>query len=408
MVLPGWNISEPIDLAIKLYEVVESLRNAPESAKAFVSKINNFSGNLKDLQWILEKYTASHSTQDLDRLRATVLECQACVKRCEEYSEGFGKLTKDGRGKMDGAGQAARWTLQEKKVARLREEVDTQMSSIGLTLAIQSLCVGFMLQQSSIFGRPKLTSRSGARQDSRSATEGLSPPIRSGTLSSLPPYSSPQPNWTPTDGLQHPKAPADLLNLETEHKRKTSEADIPNFELVLGGSDGKKIIASPQMSPTTLRPLAEQDELSQLDAKGAMKPLELRRNTNNEVAASPTGLGLFSALSEGSGTASQIFTSPTISSRRTSNTEVTTSTSRRDSIFAPESAVVEMAMENLDGVQACYYKANSRRSYPVSMIESLRDEHTGRRYIVISPPTSSKVKLYFGTSSFCSLASSIH
>lgn len=143
MVLPGWNVSEPIDLVYKLYEVVESLRSAPESAKAFVSKISNFSGNLKHLQRILEKNTASHPTQDLDHLRATILECQTCVKRCEEYSEGFGKLIKDGRGKMDGAGQAARWTLQEKRVARLREEIDTQMSNIGLTLAIQNLCVGF-------------------------------------------------------------------------------------------------------------------------------------------------------------------------------------------------------------------------------------------------------------------------
>lgn len=137
MVLPGWNVSEPIDLAYKLYEVVESLRSAPESAKAFVSKINNFRANLKELQRILESDHASH-----EHLRTIVLECEACVKRCEEYSGGFGKLTKDGKGKMDGAGQAARWTLQERKVARLEKELDGQMTSIGLTLAIKSLCVG--------------------------------------------------------------------------------------------------------------------------------------------------------------------------------------------------------------------------------------------------------------------------
>ena len=142
MVLPGWNVSEPIDLAYKLYEVVESLRSAPESAKAFVTKINNFHGNLKELQRILENDNGSHSAQEFDHLRATVLECQAIVQRCQEYSEGFEKLTKDGRGKMDGAGQAARWTLQEKKVARLKEEIDGQINSIGLTLAIRTLCVG--------------------------------------------------------------------------------------------------------------------------------------------------------------------------------------------------------------------------------------------------------------------------
>ena len=141
MVLPGWNVSEPIDLAYKLYEVVESLRNAPASAKAFVSKINNFSGNLKELQRILQTDTASRSPQDLEHLRATVLVCEDCVKRCEEYAESFGKLTKDGKGKMDGAGQAARWTLQEKKWTRMRDEINDQMNNIGLTLQIKTLYV---------------------------------------------------------------------------------------------------------------------------------------------------------------------------------------------------------------------------------------------------------------------------
>ena len=142
MVLPGWNVSEPIDLAIKLYDVVESLRSAPEAAKAFVSKINTFRGNLKELQKILQSEITSRPSQDLDHLSATISECEACVKRCEEYSEGFKKLTKDGRGKMEGAGQAARWTWQERSVvSRLEKEIDSRMSGIGLALLIKNSCV---------------------------------------------------------------------------------------------------------------------------------------------------------------------------------------------------------------------------------------------------------------------------
>ena len=140
MVLPGWNVSEPIDLAYKLYEVVESLRSAPESAKAFASKVGNFRGNLKELRRVIETDTATRSTQDLEHLRATVLACEECVNRCEDYAEQFGKLTKDGKGKMDGAGQAARWTMQEKKWTRMSHEINDQMNSIGLTLQIKSLC----------------------------------------------------------------------------------------------------------------------------------------------------------------------------------------------------------------------------------------------------------------------------
>ena len=141
MVLPGWNVSEPIDLAHRLYQVVEALRSAPDSAKAFVSKINHFSANLNELQRILESDTASHSSQDLDHLRTTILECQACVRRCEEFSDGFGKLTKDGKGKMDVAGQATRWTLQKEKVARLKEEIDGLINGLGFTLIVKTLCV---------------------------------------------------------------------------------------------------------------------------------------------------------------------------------------------------------------------------------------------------------------------------
>ena len=138
MVLPGWNVSEPIDLAIKLYQVIESLRSAPESARAFVDTINEFRGNLKELQKVLESEITPQPTEALQNLSATVRKCEACVKRCEEYSEGFRKLTKDGRGMMDGAGQAARWTLQKEKVARLREDIDGRMKSIQLTLAINT------------------------------------------------------------------------------------------------------------------------------------------------------------------------------------------------------------------------------------------------------------------------------
>lgn len=385
MVLPGWNVSEPIELAFKLYEVVECLRSAPESAKAFVSKIDSFKGNLRELQKILESDITTQSAQD--HLRTTVLECQACVERCEEYCKGFGKLTKDGRGRMDGAGQAARWTVQEKKVARLREEIDGRINSIGLTLAIKT------------YGRTS--------QGFLSSTTDFTPPLRSGTLASLPPYSSPQPNWDQTESFQPGKTPADLLVHISKHKTTTSDTDIPNFRSEPEGSDGKGRIAPQQSSPTTLRPLIEQDELSELDSKGAMRALEWRRNTNNEVAVPPTGLGISNALSEGSSAASRVFTSPTMSSRRSSMTEFTTTTSTRDSIFALESAVVEMAMENLDGVQAIYYKERKQTSYPISTIESFRHKQTGRRSIIISPPTSFKIKLYFGTSTFCPLPTSI-
>lgn len=139
MVLPGWNVSEPIQLALKLYEVVEALKNAPEGAKAFISKVNRFSRSLEVLQQALKGDTESrYYAQDLDHLQATLVECQDCVKRCEEFSKPFQDLTRDGKGGLTSAGQRVRLVWQEKKVAKLAEDVRDQIDSIGLSLQIRT------------------------------------------------------------------------------------------------------------------------------------------------------------------------------------------------------------------------------------------------------------------------------
>ena len=140
MVLPGWNVSEPVELALKLYHVIESLRSAPEEAKAFVSKINNFSRSLRELQKTIQNDIANRSSaQDLDHLRETLTECQDCVKRCEEFGEKFRHITRDGSGSLKSAKEATRFVWQDNKVARLRKEIDDQVNGIGLSLMIKTL-----------------------------------------------------------------------------------------------------------------------------------------------------------------------------------------------------------------------------------------------------------------------------
>ena len=235
------------------------------------------------------------------------------------------------------------------------------------------------------------------RQGSYSATESLSPPIRSNTSTTLPPYSSPRPSWTQPETVQHAKTPAEYLGLGTNHKRKKSDSEIPDFHLDTGDSHSKGKSASPHNSPNNLRTLKEQDEQSELDSKEAMRPLERHENTLNELAGAQIDLGISGAFPATSSTNSRIFTSPTISSRRSSTTEFTNSTSRHSSIVTLDSSVVEMRMDNLSGVQVSYYKAKSRLFYQVSTIESFRTKPSGHRYIIISPPDSSNIKLYFGS-----------
>ena len=140
MVLPGWNVSEPLELAVKLLKVVEALKSAPEEAKAFRSKIDSFRRSLTELQKVIHHDVSSRSSaQDLDHLRETLEQCQDCVKRCEEFGDKFGKIAKDGAASLRGAREATQFVWQEKKVAKLRQEIDSQMNGIGLTLMIQTL-----------------------------------------------------------------------------------------------------------------------------------------------------------------------------------------------------------------------------------------------------------------------------
>jgi len=140
MVLPGWNVSEPIQLAIKLYDVIDALKDAPEDARAFVSKVNGFRRSLEELgQTLKSDFSDLSSFQDLDHLHATLVECQGCVRRCQDFGDRFKSLTKDGGGSITRVGQAARYLWQDKKVARLRAEIDSQMNSIHLNLTIRTL-----------------------------------------------------------------------------------------------------------------------------------------------------------------------------------------------------------------------------------------------------------------------------
>lgn len=140
MVLPGWNVSEPIQLAVKLYDVIDALKDAPEGARSFVSKVNGFRRLLEELGQTLKSDFPDHSTaKDLDHLHATLVECQDCVRRCQDFGDRFKSLTKDGGGGIARVGQAARYLWQDKKVARLRAEIDSQMNNIHLSLTIRTL-----------------------------------------------------------------------------------------------------------------------------------------------------------------------------------------------------------------------------------------------------------------------------
>ena len=134
MVAPGWNVTELFSLAASLYRVVESLKAAPEDAKLFTKQIEEFGRLLRRFQRIVDESLASDPGEDHEDLRATLANCQECVQRCQKFQESFQKLSDAESTRIASAGQGALWVWNDKKIVRLRQEIDSQMTFINSTL----------------------------------------------------------------------------------------------------------------------------------------------------------------------------------------------------------------------------------------------------------------------------------
>ena len=149
MIPPGWNVTEPLSLAASLYRVVESLKAAPEEAKAFTTQIENFSRSLKQLQRVIDEELAPDPREDHEDLLAILANCQLCVERCQKFQESFQELSKAESARRANAGQVALWVWNNRNIVRLRHEIDSQMSNITFNLQIKNLYVPIQFSPSS-------------------------------------------------------------------------------------------------------------------------------------------------------------------------------------------------------------------------------------------------------------------
>lgn len=139
VVPPGYNVTEPIGLAVRLYRVAEQLRSAPAEADLFVARIQSFSHALKKLQKILENGNAASSTDDLQALEMALNQSQKCVLRCENFSQRFFGLINGAGVERANVGQAAKWVWKQEEVSRLAAEMDRRIQDILLGIGLENL-----------------------------------------------------------------------------------------------------------------------------------------------------------------------------------------------------------------------------------------------------------------------------
>ncbi len=139
MVLPGWNVSEPIHIAKKLYDYIQEVRGASDEARSFASKLKTYCVALEELEKCLTSPTAA-STDDTNHLRTTLDGCQNCAIQCQRFIEQFKKLHEPIPGKYN-AVDKVNWVFKKDTAIKLRHDIDSQISDINLLLGIASLYV---------------------------------------------------------------------------------------------------------------------------------------------------------------------------------------------------------------------------------------------------------------------------
>ncbi|KAG8533011.1 uncharacterized protein KY384_001793 [Bacidia gigantensis] len=193
MPAPGWNVTEPISLAYRLYRIAQQLQYAPESAKELKSKIEDFDSSLRSLQEVLDKLDGSSETSlsahRLAQLRKEVVQGEKCIKRCEDFIADFPGITSDGSKRAAGAG-AALWLWKKDRAEKLTEQMESHIRHISFILQINTFA-----QAHSPQGNTRRNSK----------TE----------MQDLPPYTCPPHPTNPDTYFQRqPQTPSSFLNIQ--------------------------------------------------------------------------------------------------------------------------------------------------------------------------------------------------
>ena len=377
MILPGWNVSEPVQLAFKLYEVVEALKNAPGEARAFISKVDDFRRTLNALEHTIGGDDETRfPSQDLDILEAALEHCQACVKRCEEFSKPFRNLARDGNGTLTSVGQRMRLLWQDKKVQKLAVEIDSQINNINLGISSTNLRLLIKIKFVSALGLSArlirfcvLTADSQDGQSRRGSLQASSPggftsPPHANAAGSFPPCSSSPPPLHAYRNASDQRAitPSDWLGLKNSPQKEIEQPSTDflsgKFRFLFGEDDGEnKAFQAPESSPRARRSSKALPDLSEWD-ENVLGPFVSRPGTGTEVAVgSPESLKLFGSPSESSRRESRnthgLPSHSAMGSCRSSVAVPASLNLESSAMMGSDPATLEKVMDNLRGVRVC-------------------------------------------------------
>lgn len=140
MVLPGWNVSEPLQAAWKFYSFVRDYKDADDQIKRFALEVETFRTTLKALDACLENPNAA-PLDDSDPLKVASDGCKDCAENCQNFVNNFFREFDAKRANAparDGVGPVDRlnWMWKKGTAANLASEIHQQVNYINLHLNI--------------------------------------------------------------------------------------------------------------------------------------------------------------------------------------------------------------------------------------------------------------------------------
>lgn len=140
MVLPGWNVTEPIQVAGKFYTFVQEYRGADKQIKSFASQVETFRAALKALDECLMN-PDSTPLDDNHHLKIASDGCKHCAENCQKFINNFFRqfdpkqLHAPPRDEV-GPGHRLNWIWKKDAATKLEQEMSHQVDNINLHLNI--------------------------------------------------------------------------------------------------------------------------------------------------------------------------------------------------------------------------------------------------------------------------------
>ncbi len=137
--LPGWNVTEPITVAVRFCQLVQNYRDAPEEIRNFASQVNSFRYALELFDSCL-KQPESIEVELRKRLCTVLDNSRQCAENCKDFLGRFFDRY-DSPECTDGIGAADRllWVWRKERVNELGANIQAQVNFINLELNLAEL-----------------------------------------------------------------------------------------------------------------------------------------------------------------------------------------------------------------------------------------------------------------------------